>query len=215
MPAKKKNISLLIDGLKQLYPEHIIPLHHKSAWELLCAVILSAQCTDARVNQITPHLFKKYPTVQHLAQADIKELEKIIHSAGFYHSKALSLIEMSKRLCEVYGGEVPQTMKELLTLRGVARKTANVMLGDYFKKPEGIVVDTHVKRLAFRLGLTRQTDPVKIEQDLIKQIPYEHWGWFSLALILHGRQVCNARKPECSRCTLAGFCPKKNCKLQA
>ena len=154
-----------------------------------------------------------YPTPYTLAAADIKEVEKIIHSAGFYHSKALSLIETSKRICEVYGGEVPQTMKDLLSLRGVARKTANVMLGDYFKKPEGIVVDTHVKRLAFRLGLTRQTDPVKIEQDLMKQIPYEHWGWFSLALILHGRQVCNARKPECSRCILSSFCPKKGVKI--
>lgn len=212
MSKNIQKLDALLKGLKQLYPEHIIPLHHKNAWELLCAVILSAQCTDARVNTITPHLFEKYPTPYALAAADIKEVEKIIHSAGFYHSKALSLIETSKRICEVYGGEVPQTMKDLLSLRGVARKTANVMLGDYFKKPEGIVVDTHVKRLAFRLGLTRQTDPVKIEQDLMKQIPYEHWGWFSLALILHGRQVCNARKPECSRCILSSFCPKKGVK---
>lgn len=213
MSKNIQKLDALLKGLKQLYPEHIIPLHHKNAWELLCAVILSAQCTDARVNTITPYLFEKYPTPYALAAADIKEVEKIIHSAGFYHSKALSLIETSKRICEVYGGEVPQTMKDLLSLRGVARKTANVMLGDYFKKPEGIVVDTHVKRLAFRLGLTRQTDPVKIEQDLMKQIPYEHWGWFSLALILHGRQVCNARKPECSRCILSSFCPKKGVKI--
>ena len=141
MPTKKDVLPLL-KALKKLYPKHVIPLHHKSAWELLCAVILSAQCTDARVNTITPHLFKKYPTVQDLAKANIKDVEKIIHSAGFYHSKALSLIEMSKRICAVYGGEVPQTMDDLLTLRGVARKTANVMLGDYFKKPAGIVVDT-------------------------------------------------------------------------
>ena len=154
------------------------------------------------------HLFKKYPTVYDLAKAKIKDVEKIIHSAGFYHSKALSLIEMSKRICEVYNGQVPQTMDDLLTLRGVARKTANVMLGDYFKKPAGIVVDTHVKRLAFRLGLTKNTDPVKIEKDLTKIIPYEYWGWIAIALILHGRSICPARKPQCEKCTLTKFCPQ-------
>ena len=208
MPAKK-DVLPLIKALKKLYPKHIIPLHHASAWELLCAVILSAQCTDARVNTITPYLFKKYPTVYDLAEAKLTDVEKTIHSAGFYHSKALSLIEMSKRICEVYGGEVPQTMEDLLTLRGVARKTANVMLGDYFKKPAGIVVDTHVKRLAYRLGLTKNTDPVKIEKDLIKIIPYEYWGWIAIALILHGRSVCSARKPQCEKCTLSTYCPRK------
>ena len=208
MPTKK-DVLALIKALKKLYPKHVIPLHHGSAWELLCAVILSAQCTDARVNTITPHLFKKYPTVQDLAKAKPTDVEKIIHSAGFYHSKALSLIEMSKRICDVYGGEVPQTMEDLLTLRGVARKTANVMLGDYFKKPAGIVVDTHVKRLTFRLGLTKNTDPVKIEKDLTKIIPYEYWGWIAIALILHGRSICPARKPQCDVCTLAKFCPRK------
>lgn len=206
MPAK--DVLPLLKALKKLYPKHVIPLHHKSAWELLCAVILSAQCTDARVNTITPHLFKKYPTVYDLAAADIKDVEKIIHSAGFYHSKALSLIEMSKRICDVYGGKVPQTMDDLLTLRGVARKTANVMLGDYFKKPAGIVVDTHVKRLAFRLGLTKNTDPVKIERDLTKIIPYKYWGWIAIALILHGRSICPARKPRCEECPLNKLCPK-------
>lgn len=204
----KKEILPLIRELKRLYPKHVIPLHHENAWQLLCAVILSAQCTDARVNTITPHLFKKYPTVYDLANAKVTDVEKIIHSAGFYHSKALSLIEMSKRICEVYGGEVPQTMEDLLTLRGVARKTANVMLGDYFKKPAGIVVDTHVKRLAFRLGLTKNTDPVKIEKDLTKIIPYEYWGWIAIALILHGRSICPARKPNCAQCTLAKFCKR-------
>ena len=212
MSAKKRDVLPLLSALKELYPEHIIPLHHQNAWQLLCAVILSAQCTDARVNQITPHLFKKYPTVQDLAAADIKEVEKIIHSAGFYHSKALSLIESSKRICDVFGGEVPQNMEDLLSLRGVARKTANVMLGDYFKTPAGIVVDTHVKRLAFRLGLTTQTDPVKVEKDLTKIIPYEYWGWLAIALILHGRQVCSARKPLCSLCKLASLCPQKGVK---
>ena len=212
MPAKKDVLPLL-KALKKLYPKHVIPLHHQSAWELLCAVILSAQCTDARVNTITPHLFKKYPTVHDLAKARLADVEKIIHSAGFYHSKALSLIEMSKRICNVYGGEVPQTMEDLLTLRGVARKTANVMLGDYFKKPAGIVVDTHVKRLAFRLGLTQNTDPVKIEKDLTKIIPYLYWGWIAIALILHGRSVCPARKPNCAVCTLSKLCPKCGVKI--
>lgn len=207
MPAKK-DVLPLIRALQKLYPKHVIPLHHTNAWELLCAVILSAQCTDARVNTITPHLFKKYPTVQDLAKANLADVEKIIHSAGFYHSKALSLIEMSKRICTVYGGEVPQTMEDLLTLRGVARKTANVMLGDYFKKPAGIVVDTHVKRLAYRLGLTKNTDPVKIEKDLTQVIPYKYWGWIAIALILHGRSVCPARKPQCEECTLAKFCAR-------
>jgi len=209
---KKDRVLALVGELQQLYPEHIIPLHHKSAWQLLCAVILSAQCTDARVNQITPALFKKYPTPQKLAQADIKDVEKIIHSAGFYHSKAVSLVESSKRICDVFGGEVPQNMKDLLSLRGVARKTANVMLGDYFKKPEGIVVDTHVKRLSFRLGLTKNTDPVKIEQDLTQIIPYEFWGWIAIALILHGRSICPARKPQCDACTLKTYCPQNGVK---
>ena len=210
MPAK--NVLPLIKQLKKLYPQHIIPLHHNNAWELLCAVILSAQCTDARVNTITPHLFKKYPTVYDLAKAKLCDVEKIIHSAGFYHSKALSLIVMSKRICEVYDGQVPQNMQDLLTLRGVARKTANVMLGDYFKKPAGIVVDTHVKRLAFRLGLTTNTDPVKIEQDLTKIIPYKYWGWIAIALILHGRSVCSARNPGCAVCILAKGCPRHGVK---
>ncbi len=215
MPVKKTDVPALLKTLKKLYPEHIIPLHHQNAWQLLCAVILSAQCTDARVNQITPALFRAFPTPQAMAAADIKEVEKLIHSAGFYHSKALSLIESSRRICEVYGGEVPQTMKDLLSLRGVARKTANVMLGDYFKKPEGIVVDTHIKRLSYRLGLTKQTDPVKVEQDLMKLIPYKYWGWFGIALILHGRQVCNARKPACSRCPLAPICPRNGVTISA
>ncbi|MBR5609004.1 MAG: endonuclease III [Elusimicrobiaceae bacterium] len=208
MLIKKPDLPLVLAELKKLYPKVIIPLKHRNAWELLMAVILSAQCTDERVNQITPNLFKAYPTAQDLAEADIKEVEKIIHSAGFYHSKALSLIESSKRICEVYGGEVPQSMAELLTLRGVARKTANVLLGDYFNKPEGVVVDTHVKRLSFRLGFTKQTDPVKIEKDLMKLIPKDKWQWIGIALILHGRSICPARKPNCEGCPLAPWCPK-------
>ena len=212
MLIKKTDLPFVLAELKKLYPKVIIPLKHKNAWELLMAVILSAQCTDARVNQITPSLFKKYPTPQALAAADIKDVEKIIHSAGFYHSKALSLIESSKRICEVYGGKVPQSMKELLTLRGVARKTANVILGDYFGTPEGVVVDTHVKRLSFRLGFTKQTDPVKIERDLMKLIPRDKWQWIGIALILHGRSICPARKPFCSKCPLALYCPKNGVK---
>ena len=212
MLIKKKDLAPVLDELKKLYPKVISPLHHKNAWELLMAVILSAQCTDERVNQITPNLFKAYPTAQDLAAADIKAVEKIIHSAGFYHSKALSLIESSKRICEVYDGQVPQSMDELLTLRGVARKTANVLLGDYFNKPEGVVVDTHVKRLSFRLGFTTQTDPVKIEKDLVKLIPKDKWQWIGIALILHGRSICPARKPDCAFCPLAPWCPKNGVK---
>ena len=212
MLIKKADVPAVLAELKKLYPKVIIPLKHKNAWELLMAVILSAQCTDERVNQITPHLFKKYPTPQALAAADIKEVEQIIHSAGFYHSKALSLIESSKRICEAYGGQVPQSMKELLTLRGAARKTANVLLGDFFGTPEGIVVDTHVKRLSFRLGFSKQTDPVKIEQDLMKLIPCERWHWIGIALILHGRSICPARKPFCSRCPLLPWCPQNGVK---
>ena len=208
MSVKKSKVPEILNELKKLYPKVIIPLHHKNPWQLLMAVILSAQCTDARVNLITPNLFKKYPTPQDLAKARIRDVEKIIHSAGFYHSKALSLIESSKRICEVYGGKVPQSMQELLTLRGVARKTANVILGDYFGTPEGIVVDTHVKRLAFRLGLTRETDPVKIERDLMQIIAHDRWQWIGIALILHGRNVCSARKPDCANCTLAKWCAK-------
>lgn len=199
----------IIGLLKELYPKHIIPLNHRNAWELLCAVILSAQCTDARVNTITPNLFKKYPTVLDLANAKLKDVEEIIHSAGFYHNKAISLIESSKRICEKFDGEVPQNMEDLLSLRGVARKTANVMLGDYFKKPAGIVVDTHVKRLAYRLGFTKKTNPVQIEKDLMKIIPYEHWGWIAIALILHGRAICPARKPKCEICKLSIICKKQ------
>ena len=212
MLIKKKDLAPVLAELKKLYPKVIIPLHHKNAWELLMAVILSAQCTDERVNQITPNLFKAYPTAQDLAAADIQDVEKIIHSAGFYHSKALSLIESSKRICEVYDGQVPQSMDELLTLRGVARKTANVLLGDYFNKPEGVVVDTHVKRLSFRLGFTTQTDPVKIEKDLVKLIPKDKWQWIGIALILHGRSICPARKPDCAFCPLAPWCPKNGVK---
>ncbi len=212
MRIKKTDLPLVLAELKKLYPKVIIPLHHKNAWQLLMAVILSAQCTDARVNQITPHLFKKYPTPQKLAAAELADVEKIIHSAGFYHSKALSLVESSRRICEVYGGQVPQSMQELLTLRGVARKTANVILGDYFGTPEGVVVDTHVKRLSFRLGFTRQTDPVKIERDLMKIIPHDQWQWIGIALILHGRSLCPARKPLCEKCPLCPWCPKNGVK---
>ena len=213
--TRKERYNSIIGWFAQNQPVAQSELHYGNPYELLVAVILSAQCTDARVNTITPVLFKKYPTPQKLAAADIKDVEKIIHSAGFYHSKALSLTESSKRICEVFGGEVPQNMHDLLSLRGVARKTANVMLGDYFKKPEGIVVDTHVKRLAFRLGLSKNTDPVKVEQDLTRLIPYKYWGWIAIALILHGRNICPARKPLCEKCPLAKLCARCGVKTSA
>jgi len=204
----KENLKKIVKILKQHYPYVQTGLRHHDAYQLLMSVILSAQCTDERVNMVTPVLFEKYPKVEDLAKAKTKDVEKIIKSTGFYKSKTKSLIESSKKIVKDFGGEVPKTMKELMTLRGVARKTANVMLGDYFQTPEGIVVDTHVKRLAYRIGFSKNTNPVKVEQDLIKQFPKSEWIWISLALIWHGRLICNARKPKCDECPISKLCPK-------
>ena len=198
----------LIKELKKLYPKTEPALKHNGPFEMLCAVILSAQCTDARVNLVTPVLFKRFGTPEKLAKAKREDIEAIIKSTGFYRAKAKSLQESAKKIVSDFGGQVPQTMAELLTLQGVARKTANVVLGDCFDIVEGVVVDTHVKRLSFRLGLTKNTDPKKIEQDLMKLFPKKHWYYLSNALIYHGRRVCDARKPKCDICTLAKMCPK-------
>lgn len=209
MLLKKEKLPELTRELKKLYPKTKTALvYNNSAYQLLVAVILSAQCTDERVNKVTPILFKKYPTPQKMAEADIKDIEAIIKSTGFYHAKAKSILESSKKLVRDFNGKVPNTMAELLTLRGVARKTANVVLGDFFGIDEGIVVDTHVKRLSFRLGLTKHTEPLKIEQDLMKMLDKKYWHWISHALIWHGRGPCDARKPECQTCTLNKLCPK-------
>jgi endonuclease III len=197
----------IIRLLHETYPDAHCELNFNNALELLVATILSAQCTDERVNQVTPVLFARYPTAQALAEADITELEEIIRSTGFYRNKAKSIQSAARRLVEVYGGEVPSDMDELLTLSGVARKTANVVLGNVFRIAEGVVVDTHVKRLSERLALTTETTPEKIERDLMALTPREEWIDLSHLLIFQGRRVCNARKPNCAVCTISHLCP--------
>lgn len=193
--------------LMERYPGATTALVHRNAFELLVATILSAQCTDKRVNMVTPALFARYPNAEAMAQADPAELEQMIHSTGFYREKTKSLIAMSQDLVSRFGGEVPDTMEGLTSLRGVARKTANVVLGTAFGKNEGVVVDTHVKRIAQRLGWTDQKDPDKIERDLMALFPRELWTVVGHTLILHGRDLCDARKPRCSECPVAAMCP--------
>jgi len=204
---RKARAKKIIARLKREYPDATCALHHTSALELVVATILSAQCTDARVNMVTPHLFAKYRTAADYAAADPKVLEQEIQSTGFFRNKTKSIIGMAQALVERHGGEVPQTMEELTTLPGAGRKTANVILGTWFKKNEGIVVDTHVQRLTGLLKLRRQDDPVKIEQELMDIVPREDWTWFSHTLIQHGRQVCIARRPRCAECVLNPLCP--------
>lgn len=193
--------------LHSAYPNATCALDHRNAFELLVATILSAQCTDERVNKVTPALFARYPTALAMAEADRTELEEAIRSTGFYRNKAKNIQEAAQRIVTVYGGEVPANMVDLLTLAGVARKTANVVLGTFFGVADGVVVDTHVRRLSNRLGFSREEDPEKIERDLMALIPQEEWIAFSHRLILHGRQVCDARKPACQICTLNQLCP--------
>jgi endonuclease III len=204
---RKTRARKIIARLKREYPDATCALNHHSALELVVATILSAQCTDARVNMVTPHLFAKYRTAADYAAADPRVLEKEIQSTGFFRNKTKSIIGMAQALVERHGGEVPQTMEELTALPGVGRKTANVILGTWFKKNEGVVVDTHVHRLSRLLGLTRQDDPVKIEQDLMEIVPRADWTWFSHTLIQHGRSVCIARRPRCADCVLNRLCP--------
>jgi len=204
---RKARARKIIARLKREYPDATSALHHSNALELVVATILSAQCTDARVNMVTPHLFAKYRTAAAYAAADPRVLEKEIQSTGFFRNKTKSIIGMAQALVERHGGEVPQTMEELTALPGVGRKTANVILGTWFKKNEGVVVDTHVHRLTRLLDLTRQDDPVKIEQDLMAIVPRDDWTWFSHTLILHGRAVCIARRPKCAECVINRLCP--------
>ncbi len=204
---RKAHARKIIARLKREYPDATCALHHASALELAVATILSAQCTDARVNLVTPHLFAKYRTAAEYAAADPRVLEKEIQSTGFFRNKTKSIIGMAQALVERHGGAVPQTMEELTALPGIGRKTANVILGTWFKKNEGVVVDTHVQRLTRLLGLTRQEDPVKIEQELMEIVPRDDWTWFSHTLIQHGRSVCIARRPRCADCVLNRLCP--------
>jgi endonuclease III len=203
-----KNIIPIFKILKKEYKKVPPALIYSNVFELLISVILSAQCTDVRVNMVTPVLFKKYKTSSDLAKAKLKDIEKIIHSTGFYKSKALSLKETAKRITKNFNGKVPETMVKLLSLRGVARKTANVVLGHGYGKSEGIVVDTHVKRLSFRMGFTKNTNPLKVERDLIEITDKKDWIWLPNALIHHGRKICMARNPNCSKCPLNKICPK-------
>jgi endonuclease-3 len=193
--------------LKRAYPDAHTELDHETPLQLLIATILSAQCTDKRVNMVTPHLFKTYPTAQSLADARQEDLEEIIKSTGFFRNKSKSLIALGKALVERHNGEVPDSMDALVKLPGVGRKTANVILGNAFGKNEGVVVDTHVGRLSLRLGLTKETDPIKVEQDLMPLFPQKDWAMLAHVLIFHGRRVCDARVPKCEICVLSDICP--------
>ncbi|SDM99033.1 endonuclease III [Lachnospira pectinoschiza] len=187
-----------------------VSLNYNSPWELLVATMMSAQCTDERVNLVTKELFKKYKTVSDFAKADLKELEKDIHSVGFYHNKAKNIIATAKILLEKYNGEVPSKLEDLTSLAGVGRKTANVIRGNIFNDPS-IVVDTHVKRISNRLGFTKETDPEKIEFELMKVLPKDHWILYNIQIITFGREICVARKPLCDKCFLKDICKEKVC----
>ena len=205
-----KRVRAILAGLDEAYPGATCALKHRNAFELLIATILSAQCTDVMVNQVTQTLFQKYPTPEALAYANPSEIEAEIRPTGFFRNKTKSIMGASKKILEDFSGTVPRTMEELLTLPGVARKTANVVLGCAFGIASGIVVDTHVARLSERLDLTRETDPKKIEQDLMRIIPKKKWILFSHQLIWHGRRVCQARKPRCMECNLERLCYSKD-----
>ena len=200
-------------ALAQLYPDAHCALKHEGPLQLLVATILSAQCTDVRVNMVTPALFARFPNAEAFAKANIRQLEKMIQSTGFFRNKAKNIKECCKKIVNDYGGQVPGTLEELVQLPGIGRKTANVVLGDAFDVP-GITVDTHVLRLSRRLGLTKHTNPEKVERDLMKVIPQPEWTIFSHRLIFHGRQVCFARKPNCESCLMNSFCPKIGVKVK-
>jgi endonuclease-3 len=207
---RKERIAAILRGLEKMYPDATCALLHNTPWELLVATILSAQCTDKRVNMVTPELFRKYPTPRDFAAVRPEVLGEDIRSTGFFNNKAKSIVGAARRVIEEFGGKVPKTMEEMLTIPGAARKTANVVLGTAYGIASGIVVDTHVSRIAQRLDLTKQTDPVKIEQDLVKIIPQDRWIRFSHQIILHGRALCTARNPECGKCELNPLCYAKD-----
>ena len=203
---RKNKAKKVVEALSEKFPSPKCALDYKTPFELLIATILSAQCTDKRVNMITPVLFKKYPSVEAFANADLKELENDIHSAGFYHNKAKNIIGCAQGLINMYGGVLPRTLAELTKLPGVGRKTGSCLLGNAFGMAEGIVVDTHVARLSQKIGLSDNSDPEKIEQDLMKIVEKKHWINFSHWLILQGRDICIARRPKCATCELQSFC---------
>ncbi len=205
-PIAPERVQDILKRLNDLYPDVTCALTHASAWELLVATILSAQSTDVNVNRVTPELFRKYPTVEAFAALSPEQLEPDVRSTGFFRNKSKSVVGAAKKIVADYGGQVPEDIQELLTLPGVARKTANVVLGTWFKKSEGVVVDTHVQRISRRLELTKENDPPKIEQDLMRIIPRERWILFSHQIIWHGRKLCVARKPKCAECILENIC---------
>jgi len=207
MEPAKERIGKIITILRRKYPHSRTALQYETPLQILVATILAAQCTDERVNKVTPGLFQKYPTAADFAKADRTELEQEIRSTGFFRNKAKNIIGAAKTIVESFWGEVPSTMEELLTLPGVARKTANIVLSSGFGKAEGIAVDTHVRRLAGRLGLSRQLDPEKIERDLLKIVPRRDWLDFNYLLVNHGRKICQARKPQCPQCAVRKLCP--------
>ncbi|MDX6771133.1 MAG: endonuclease III [Elusimicrobiota bacterium] len=209
MSVKTERAKALLKGLKALYPGARCELDYSTPLELLVAVILSAQCTDARVNKTTKALFKRYKTADDYARARPAELEALVRSCGFYRSKALSIMTTARLIRDEHGGKVPDSMQALLTLRGVARKTANVVLGEVYGKQDGVVVDTHMKRLAYRFGLTDEEDPVKVERDLNAVVPRASWRFWSHAVIWHGRRVCKALRPDCGACALRPSCPQR------
>jgi endonuclease-3 len=207
---RKQRVADILRILDQMYPGATCALHHHNPWELLVATILSAQCTDKRVNEVTPGLFAKYPTPQDFAAVRPEVLANDVRSTGFFNNKARSIVGAARRVVSEFAGEVPRTMEQLLTVPGAARKTANVVLGTAYGIAVGVVVDTHVQRIAARLDLTKNTDPVKIEQDLMKVIPQEKWILFSHQIILHGRALCVARNPKCAECGLGTVCYAKD-----
>jgi endonuclease-3 len=207
---RKARVAEILARLDHMFPNATCALHHASPWELLVATILSAQCTDKRVNEVTPGLFAKYPTPEDFAAVRPEVLAQDIRSTGFFNNKAKSIVGAAKKVVADFGGQVPRTMDEMLSIPGAARKTANVVLGTAYGIASGVVVDTHVQRIAARLDLTRNTDPVKIEQDLMKIIPKEKWILFSHQVILHGRALCVARNPKCAECELNGLCYAKD-----
>src|SRR5579871_6168655 len=205
-PIAPERVAEILKRLNELYPQVTCALTHKSAWELLVATILSAQSTDVNVNRVTPELFRKYPTVEAFAALTPEQLEPDVRSTGFFRNKSKSVVGAAKKLVAEFGGEVPDDIEKLLTLPGVARKTANVVLGSWFKKAEGIVVDTHVHRISRRLELTKNEDPKKIEEDLMRVIPRDKWILFAHQVVWHGRKLCFARSPKCSDCPLENLC---------
>ena len=207
---RRARVDQILRGLDEMYPNATCALHHRNPWELLVATILSAQCTDKRVNEVTPGLFAKYPTPRDFAAVRPEVLAQDIRSTGFFNNKAKSIVGAAQRLIAEFGGEVPKTMEEMLTIPGAARKTANVVLGTAYGIAVGVVVDTHVQRVSHRLDLTKHTEPGKIEQDLMKAIPQDRWILFSHQIIHHGRALCQARKPRCAGCLLDPLCYAKD-----